>query len=111
MVFPVATIRLRAQPAIWRAHSSIGTKYSSPPLPSDFTAVEMGEIHMRNSSKRTSSVSKQGQRRGMAEEVVMSELISANEQGKIQGKFRRISILKGKSTLELSSLSDVTADL
>jgi hypothetical protein len=47
----------------------------------------------------------------MAEEVVTSELISANEQGKIQGKFRRMSILKGKSTLELSSLSDVTADL
>jgi len=50
-------------------------------------------------------------REAMAEEVVTSELISTNEQGKIKGKFRRMSILKGKSTLELSSLSDVTADL
>jgi hypothetical protein len=82
MVFPVATIRLRAQPAIWRAHSSIGTNYSSPPLPSDFTAVEMDEIHMRNSSKRPSSVSKQGQRIGMAEEAVTSELLSPKNKEK-----------------------------
>jgi hypothetical protein len=47
----------------------------------------------------------------LAEEAVMSELLSATNKEKYRENSRRISILKGKSTLELSSLSDVTADL
>jgi hypothetical protein len=49
--------------------------------------------------------------RHLGEEAVTNELLSANETRKNTGKTRWISILKGKSTLELSSLSDVTADL
>jgi hypothetical protein len=47
----------------------------------------------------------------LAEEAIMSELLSATNKEKYRENSRRISILKGKSTLELSSLSDVTADL
>jgi hypothetical protein len=54
MVFPVATIHLRAQPATWPGLSSIGMKNFSPPRPSDFTRAAMGRRHMRNSFKRLS---------------------------------------------------------
>src|SRR5258708_39211107 len=59
MVFPVATTHLRAQPATWRGHSSIGVKNFSPPRPSDFTRTARDRGHMRNSFKRLSKISRQ----------------------------------------------------